>query len=185
MFSRKKSDKQPVLSDISPSRQTRFEALVNAVADDLYRYACWVCKDATLAEELVQETYLRAWRALEDLRDPDAAKSWLFTIFRREYARQFERIRPKMENIEQVPEFVAVTQFKTDTESFVLRRALAELTIEYREPLVLQVIGGFSCDEIAEIMGVTKSTVMTRVFRARKKLRDRLTGVETKKVLEN
>lgn len=185
MFSRKKSDKQPVLKYTSPSRQARFEALVNVVADDLYRYACWVCKDASLAEELVQETYLRAWRALEDLRDPDAAKSWLFTIFRREYARQFERIRPKMENIEQVPEFVAVTRFKTDTESFVLRRAMADLAIEYREPLVLQVVGGFSCDEIAGIMGVTKSTVMTRVFRARKKLRDKLIGNESKKVLEN
>jgi len=94
-------------------------------------------------------------------------------------------IRPKMENIEQVPEFVAVTQFKTDTESFVLRSAMAELAIEYREPLVSQVIGGFSCDEIAEIMGVTKSTVMTRVFRAHKKLRDRLIGIEPKKALES
>ena len=84
----------PVSNDMGQHRrQEKFEILIQGLSTDLYRYAYWLCRDRIQAEELVQETYLRAWKAIDSLRDADSAKSWLFTIFRREYARQFERKR--------------------------------------------------------------------------------------------
>ncbi|HCB10164.1 MAG TPA: RNA polymerase subunit sigma, partial [Alteromonas sp.] len=69
----------------------RYEALVRALHGDIYRYAYWLTNDKSTAEDIVQETFLRAWRALDSLQDEKAAKSWLITILRRENARRFER----------------------------------------------------------------------------------------------
>ncbi len=75
-------------------RTHRFNELAEAYSTDLYRYALWICGNDALAKDLVQETFLRAWRALDSLNDVAAAKSWLITILRREYARTFERKVP-------------------------------------------------------------------------------------------
>ena len=69
------------------TKQIQYEALVRAYSTDLYRYGYWLCHDRHVAEDLVQETFLRAWRSLESLKDETAAKSWLITILRRENAR--------------------------------------------------------------------------------------------------
>ena len=168
------------MDDMSKSRQEKFEILIQGLSADLYRYAYWMCRDRVQAEELVQETYLRAWKAIDSLRDADSAKSWLFTIFRREFARQFERKRLDMQELEDLGELPArQSAHDTSTEAFVLRRALAELPEDYREPLLLQVLGGFSCEEIAGTLGISASAVMTRLFRARKQMRD-LIGDDTR-----
>jgi RNA polymerase sigma-70 factor (ECF subfamily) len=121
----------------------------------------------------VQETFLRAWKALESLKDPNAVKSWLFTIYRRENARRFEKIRPETTPIDDVnvDKFAQLEDDFAKTEVIALRECLKELPGEYLEPLLLQVLGGYSCDEIGEIMDIKPGAVMTRVFRARKKLR--------------
>ena len=62
----------------------------------------WICGNDALAKDLVQETFLRAWRALHSLKDDKAAKSWLITILRREYARTFERKVPQFTDVEKV-----------------------------------------------------------------------------------
>ena len=72
-------------------KQKRYEELVHIYHSELYRFAYWLCRDQTIAEDLVQETFLRAWRALDSLQDQQAAKPWLLTILRRENARRFER----------------------------------------------------------------------------------------------
>ena len=59
---------------------------MQAYSKDLYRYGLWLTKDVQVAEDLVQETFLRAWKAMDSLKDPGAVKSWLFTIYRRENA---------------------------------------------------------------------------------------------------
>ena len=150
-----------------------FEKLVNEFSPDLYRYALWSCGDRATAEDLVQETYMRAWRSIDSLRNVNTAKVWLFTILRRENARLHERQRPDTGQID-TSQLEDIQQYDTSTEAFVLRRALARLSAEYREPLVLQVLGGFSCEEIAEMLDISASAVMTRVFRARKTLRESL-----------
>ncbi len=155
------------------ARQARFEALVDKFSSDLYRYAQWLSGESATAEDLVQECYMRAWRSLGSLKDEQSAKSWLFTILRRENARLYERQRPETGQIE-TSHVEDLDRYDTTTEAFVLRRALAALPVDYREPLVLQVLGGFSTDEIAKMLGLSKSAVMTRVFRARKKMRESL-----------
>lgn len=159
------------MSDI----QRRFESLVDALAKDLYRYAYWLCRDREQAEDLVQETYVRAWKARDTLRDERAARGWLYTIVRREHARLYERNRPEPYNPDQLQP-VAPTDYDTSTEAFTLRRAIGALPVEYRDPLLLQVLGGFTCQEIGEMLDLTPSTVMARVSRARRRLRERLTG---------
>ena len=71
-----------------------FEALVARYSKDLFRYAYWLAGDRQTAEDLVQETLLRAWKCRDQLNDTEAAKGWLLTILRRENARRFERARP-------------------------------------------------------------------------------------------
>ncbi|MCF6280648.1 MAG: sigma-70 family RNA polymerase sigma factor [Candidatus Polarisedimenticolaceae bacterium] len=155
-------------------KQIKFEQLVNQWSTDLYRFAYWLSKEKGMAEDLVQETFLRAWKSIEQLQDPAKAKSWLFTILRREHARKFERKVIPI-NPDHAPETVAgKSSDDTSTEAFVLRQALEELAEEYREPLLLQVIGGYSMDEIADQLGLSKGAVMTRLFRARNKLRSHL-----------
>jgi RNA polymerase sigma-70 factor (ECF subfamily) len=154
------------------TKKQRYESLVAALYQDVYRYALWLCKDQPLAEDLVQETFLRAWRSLESLQNDKAAKAWLFTILRRENARLYEKYRPELFDIE--GQVIAGSDenepdFKMDRE--LLHNAINRLESEYREPLLLQVIGGFSGKEIAEMLDLNNNTVMTRLFRARSKLK--------------
>ena len=154
-------------------RNLQFEAMVNAYSKDLYRYGLWLTKDAQISEDIVQETFLRAWKAMDQLKDPKAVKSWLFTIYRRENARRFEKIRPDTSPIDDVnvDQFAQIEDNFAKVEVIALRKSLKELPAEYLDPLLLQVLGGYTCEEIGEILDIKSGAVMTRVFRARKKLR--------------
>src|SRR5437660_12185132 len=68
-----------------------FEHTVRAYSADLYRYAYWLCRDRHLAEDIVQESFARAWKAWSELRDFAQAKAWLMTILRNEFMRSFSR----------------------------------------------------------------------------------------------
>ncbi len=149
----------------------RYEAMVRALSGDVFRYAFSLCRNEAQAEDLTQETFLRAWRYLSSLRDDRKAKSWLFTTVRREFARQFERYQPVMEELD--PEQVAGAR-GVDTEAWSLRRAVMDLPLKYREVLVLQAVGGYSGNEIAQLLGIPRATVNTRLFRARARLRQAL-----------
>ena len=160
----------PVLE--GSNKQQRYESLVTALYQDVYRYAYWLCKNQPLAQDLVQETFLRAWRSLDSLQNDKAAKAWLFTILRRENARLYERYRPDLVDIDD--QSIAESDneepdSKMDRE--LLHNAINRLERDYREPLLLQVVGGFSGKEIADILGLNNNTVMTRLFRARSKLK--------------
>ncbi len=157
--------------------ESTFEALVNAYSTDLYRYAYWLCKDPQLAEDLVQETFMRAWKALDKLDKPESAKAWLFTILRRELSRHLGKRNKDLITLEQVevddPNLFVDEQLGK-VESWVLRQALKQIDPQYLEPLLLQVIGGYSCEEIGEMFAVKKGAIMTRVCRARQQLRKQL-----------
>ncbi len=158
------------------ARQARFQSLLGRYRDDLYRYALWLTHDQAVAEDLVQETLLRAWKALDKLHDPEAAKSWLITILRRENARRFERIQPRYSDIPLEALGDSHNYYDTSTEAFVLRNALERLPVEYREPLLLQVLHGYSQKEIALRLGISVAGAGTRLFRARRKLRALVEG---------
>lgn len=147
-----------------------FTALVRAYADDLYRYARWLCRDSHQAEDLVQETFLRSWRGFSRLRKAGSAKAWLITTLRREYFRNsttnetaslddpdnafvdelLPRESPRLENI-------------LDAERYLNR-----LPDSYREVLVLQIYFGYTTNEIAQLLNITEPAVANRLLRARK-----------------
>ena len=153
-------------------RQAKFNKLAQAYGTDLYRYAMWICGNDALAKDLVQETFLRAWKALDNLKDSKAAKSWLITILRREYARTFERKVPKFTDVDTivVPEERELEP-EDRTEIKLLRQGIMELAPKYREPLLMQVVLGYSCLEISKELDISKSAVMTQLFRAREQLK--------------
>jgi RNA polymerase sigma-70 factor (ECF subfamily) len=139
----------------------------------MYRYAAWLCRDPGIAEEVVQEALLRAWKSLDALREDSAAKPWLLTIVRRENARYFERKRLETVDIDSLsPAQSAMLAETDDSELEELRQAIYKLDDDYREPLVLQVLMGHSTREIAELMGIQQGAVLTRLHRARIKLKE-------------
>jgi RNA polymerase sigma-70 factor, ECF subfamily len=138
----------------------------------VFRYAYWLTRNPTVAEDLVQETFLRAWRSFDSLQSEEAAKAWLFTILRRENARMYERYRPELVDIDDVSIQEDDKNEPDQRQNLAeLHKAIMQLEKEYRDPLMLQVVGGFSGKEIAEILDLNNNTVMTRLFRARSKLR--------------
>jgi len=159
-------------SDADRERRGRFDRLVSVHHPDMYRYAAWLCRDPGVAEEVVQEALLRAWRSLDALREDDAAKPWLLTIVRRENARYFERKRLETIDIDNLtPAQTAMVAEPDDSDVHDLREAIFRLDDDYREPLVLQVLLGHSTLEIAELMGLQQGAVLTRLHRARLKLK--------------
>ena len=160
-------------SSAEGKRRQRFDSLVAVFHQDMYRFAAWLCRDKAIAEDVVQEALLRAWKSLDSLRDDAAAKHWLLTIVRRENARYFERRRLETVVIDKLTASQAALLAETpDRELDDLREAIFELDDDYREPLVLQVLMGYSTNEIAEMMGLKQGAVLTRLHRARHKLKD-------------
>lgn len=152
------------------NKQLKFERLVRAYSTELYRYAYWLCRDRFQAEDIVQEAFTRAWKNLGSLRDVSAAKSWLYTIVRREHAREYERKRLDIDAGQDL-DALADTGGPSVLDAMEMREALESLPENYREPLLLQVLGGFSCEEIAEMIDTSTGAVMTRLSRARLALR--------------
>ena len=157
------------------SERVRFEALCLPFRTDLLRFVYWLCRDRTLAEDVVQESLLRAWRSFDSLSDEQAARSWLLTIARRELARTFERRRLETVDIDTLTEPVAEAVAVNDPhEVLEMRRAILQLEEIYREPLMLQVLFGYSTNEIAQQLQLSVPAVLTRLFRARETLRKRM-----------
>lgn len=167
-------------SNAEAERRRRFDRVVATRHRDMYRYAAWLSRDPAIAEDVVQEALLRAWKSLDALRDDAAAKHWLLTIVRRENARYFERKRLETVDIDNLTNSQAAMLAETDdSELDEVRAAIFRLEDDYREPLVLQVLMGFSTGEIAEQMEIRQGAVLTRLHRARIKLSHLLEEIQT------
>ena len=173
MNSRNQNNNVAVHQDIK-AKQKRYEALVREMHSDVYRYAYWLVKDKAVAEDIVQETFLRAWKSLDSLKDQKAAKAWLITILRRENARRFERKQFDLVDMDDVSLADTGLGEETKAEHRELRKLMGNLREEYREPLMLQVFYGYNGEDIAKKLNLNKNTVMTRLFRARNQLKESL-----------
>ena len=154
-------------------RHARFERLVAHRRRHLFRYACRLSGNRDTAEDLVQETLLRAWRSIDKLQQPDAVWGWLLTILRHEHARH---LRDPWGHIVRTPvERLPCTRPTVDrlADAHLLRELVNTLPIDLRAPLLMQV-GGYSLREIATCLGISAAGVGTRLFRSRKALRARL-----------
>ncbi len=144
---------------------------------DLYRFVFWLCRDRTLTEDVMQETLLRAWRSIGSLGNASAARPWLLTIARRELARMFERKRLETVDLDAAlavgdAAFIAGDSGEIDE----MRAAILQLDASYREPLVLQILFGYTTEEIAAHMELSVPAVLTRLYRARHLLRRKMLG---------
>ena len=151
------------------SKRAEFETLVHSYSAELYRYAYYLSRDRLNAEDLVQETFARAWGSWTRLRDVKAAKKWLYTILRHEHARMYERKRLEFVDAQDLDALETVSI--AGSVELEVRQALEGLPQCYRETLLLQVVCGFTCEEIAKIMNLTVGATMTRLSRARFALR--------------
>lgn len=147
------------------SGRRSFEETARTYASDLFRYAYWLCGNRSRAEDIVQESLTRAWQAWDTMKDTKAAKSWMYSIVRNEHLRHFER--KSLEFDDRQPDELDIPVYAQTDVALDVRQALHALPASLREPLLLQVLGGFSCKEIAQCLATSEGAIMTRLTRAR------------------
>ena len=153
------------------SRKQAFEQLVNQYQTALLRMCCLYLRDKSLAEDAVQETFIKAWRSMDAFRGDSSEKTWLMKIAintcrdinRSGWMRFIERkFTP-----EELPEPVAPIEEKEEE----LVQAIYHLPIRLREVILLYYYQGMNTQEAAESLGIAQSSVSGRLKRAREKLR--------------
>ncbi|HSH46707.1 MAG TPA: sigma-70 family RNA polymerase sigma factor [Longimicrobiales bacterium] len=175
-------------------RRESFEAEALPHLDAVYRFALRLTGSPGEAEDLVQETYLRAFRAWDQYTPGTRARSWLFTICRNAFLRERERDIRRDELVAEAahvdsggavagderPLFAGGADYDPEGDYFrgiVDDRVLAAidgLPVDFREAVVLSDLQGLSYQEIADVVGVPVGTVKSRLFRGRKILQRQL-----------
>jgi RNA polymerase sigma-70 factor, ECF subfamily len=151
--------------------------------DGLYSYALVLSRNSAEAEDLVQETCLRALRAMDRLRRDSNVKSWLFTILRNVWLNQIRQRKTAPDMLElDTDEHTAdravdsskdpFAAYVSDWEREQVRHAIEQLPVEFREVILLREYEELSYEEIAGMLQCPVGTVMSRLARARAKLRD-------------
>jgi RNA polymerase sigma-70 factor (ECF subfamily) len=157
------------------TRQDEFERIVMPQSRSLLRVACRLCADGADAEDLVQETLLLAWRSFHQFRQDSNVRAWLFRILFNTFYARGRRLRaaPPAVPAESVETFSAAPDHSV-IEAMDVARALTALPVEQRAVLLLGVVEGFTCRELADILSLPIGTVMSRLSRARQALRAQL-----------
>lgn len=173
------------------TEQSRSQLEQDAIAhiDALYRTALRMTRSSSDAEDLVQETYLRAFRSLHQFAEGTNLRAWLFRIMTNTYINDYRKRqrRPTNTSLDDIEDFYlydhlvdSVVQPQSDNpEEEVLERlttanitdAIDELPEEFRQVVTLADVEGFSYREIADVLQIPVGTVMSRLFRARRRLR--------------
>lgn len=154
--------------------------------DSLFRYAVVLTHNRVEAEDLVQETFVRALEALDRLREDSNIRGWLFTILRNLWLNNLRRHRTGPQIVEvDADEYVADTLagnsptaheiLESEEDAKHVRAAIEKLPPEFREIIVLREYEELSYQEIASVLGCPAGTVMSRLGRARARLRALLT----------
>jgi len=163
-----------VLDFICQSREARKKLEQDRLR--LYRIAFSWCHNAALADDLVQDTLTKAMQKSTQLRDPKAGNAWLFTILSNCYKDYFRRLRETedVDNIDLLSEITPEYNMSQQETVNTVRGAIAQLSANQRQVVTLVDIEGFSYTEVATILDIPVGTVMSRLCRARKTLRESL-----------
>ena len=162
--------------------QSQFEQIVMPHLDAAYNLARWLAGNDHDAEDIAQEACLRAFRFLNGFRGGNS-RSWLLTIVRNTAFTWLKQNRPQAivsigeEELLEIEDHAAAASHATalhHADRDVLRAALEQLPMEFREVLILRELEGLSYKEISEVAAVPIGTVMSRLARARKQLQDYL-----------
>ena len=160
-----------------------FEELAMPLFDSLYNFARWIAHDSDDAEDLVQETYLKALRSFASFQPGTNFRAWIFQILRNTFLSsrtKFERrMTDTLDSEEDGPELAVdietpETILMNRSNSQLVQRAIDDLPVHYRETLLLCEVEEMSYQEIAEILSIPIGTVMSRLARARKAVRESL-----------
>ena len=175
-------------------RRSEFREEAVPQLDSVYRFALRLAGSEDAAEDLVQETFLRAYRSWDRYTPGTNCRSWLFTICRNVFLRQRERSRRHDEIVEEEvgrrpasaeeapvnPVWVSAmgrdpegSFFDSIVDDEILR-AIDDLPEAYRTAVVLSDLEGLSYAEVAELMEVPVGTVKSRLFRGRRRLQEEL-----------
>ncbi|WP_411816382.1 RNA polymerase sigma factor [Hyphococcus sp. DH-69] len=185
-----RTDNQLVQQVLAQNDATAFELIMRRHNQRLYRLARSILKDADDAEDVVQETYLRAFQKLESFRADSELSTWLSRIaINTAYRRLRRRGRvvffedfasPKNEGDDPHPAFIEGVESEEPSPEFqmqitqlrsLLQEAIDMLPLEFRTVFVLAKVDGRSVKEIATILSINEQTVKTRLHRAKAKLR--------------
>jgi RNA polymerase sigma-70 factor, ECF subfamily len=147
------------------------DALVGAIPN-LRAFAISLTGDHHLANDLVQETLLKAWSHRDKFEPGTNLKAWLFTILRNTYFSEVRKKRREVQDVEgeAAARLVSPPEQHGHVDLADFRKALAQLSVDQREALLLIGAEGFSYEEAAEISGCAVGTVKSRVNRARTRL---------------
>src|SRR6516164_6330133 len=147
-----------------------------ACFEALYRTAFRLTGNKAQAEDLVQETYLRAWRSLSQLHGLSGVQPWMFRILRTVFIDQLRRESKRPKLVTDVEKMLAAWEQPSppDVSDQEILSAMTELADEDRLALLFQAVGGLSYREISEAMECPIGTVMSRIHRAKRLLRRRL-----------
>jgi RNA polymerase sigma factor (sigma-70 family) len=160
-----------------------FETLAMPLLDSLYNFARWLVHNQNDAEDLVQETYLKALRSFGSFQRGTNFRAWMFQILRNTFLSSCSKLERRMtvamDPEEDGPELAIDTEtpetiLMNGFNSQLLRRAIEDLPVSYRQALLLCEVEEMSYREIAEILSIPMGTVMSRLARARKAVRESL-----------
>lgn len=167
---------------MNPSKEVR-EGLVAAIPN-LRAFAMSLCGRSAWADDLVQETLVRAWAKSDSYKDGTNLMAWLFTILRNEFYSQLRKRKREVEDIdgEEAARLTAAPGQMPNLDMKDFQAALALLPDDQREAIVLIGASGFSYEEAAEIMGCAIGTVKSRLSRARTRLTEILEGDELSQI---
>ena len=163
--------------------QAEFERIVLPHLDAAYNLARWLAGNDHDAEDITQDACVRALRFVGGFRGGNS-RSWLLTIVRNTAFTWLKKNRPQAivsiddDELAEIEDKVASDSALRSADKEVLRAALADLPLEFREALVLRELEGLSYKEIAEVAEVPVGTVMSRLARARRLLQEHLNRKE-------
>jgi RNA polymerase sigma-70 factor (ECF subfamily) len=160
-----------------------FEELAMPLFTRLYNFAYWLAQDRVAAEDLVQETYMKALRGFSSFRQGTNFRAWMYRILRNTFltsqaglkssaAVSLESDEGQVEEpaVAETPETVLLARMERET----IENALEELPVRFREIILLCDLEEMSYQEIGETLGIPMGTVMSRLSRARKAMRELL-----------
>ena len=160
-------------------QQAVFERLARRFYAGVYNYLCWICRDAALAEDLTQETFMQIWQHPPELRNERALKAWVYRVARNEYLQHRRRAGLDTVVLEDSTDASRADgaapnpqrQHERDAFRSAVRAAVGKLPDHYREVIVLHNLEGLSLAQIAEVLEIPEGTVKSRRAKAFSKLR--------------
>lgn len=161
-----------------------FEELAMPLLNPLYSFACWLTHNREEAQDLVQETYLKAWQSFSSFQLGTNFRAWMYRILRNTFLTSRTALQaamtvsldleqengPELATTSETPESIAIQSANRD----LVRNVIENLPLEFREILLLREVEEMSYREIAEALSLPIGTVMSRLSRARQAVCDRL-----------